>query len=347
MSLNGRLGKYSGWILALWRVLPFCNGSRNIGSKASFMKLLFYFTIGFLLTQGSQSWGQEVNGRFYPDKEDYRVGEPIFIVLELTNTGSRVIQLDDGHCATRFERIDASPGLSSGAPPGGIGSSCAATIAPWLPGVTVKRRFLLQGPFDLDSPGVYVIRGIHAVVIRPFEGTSEPTINAEITTDFDVSLRAVALTESPAGRSGQGYQSRIPPIAGLHSANSEDKASTLTGKVIRSDSGEAISNAYILLNRENDTTPENHHFDVRTGKQGDYHFGQIPAGKYTVSIYAWFPTLDDVPCQISREARTADDGTVTVEWQRKSEVFMEIATIEHFPLEAGQAQLKEFDLLCR
>jgi hypothetical protein len=137
------------------------------------MKLLLYFTIGFLLTQGSQSWGQDVAGRFYPDKQDYRVGEPIFVVLELTNVGSSVIQLDDGHCGTAFAAITASARLSQDAPPGGIGFSCGSTIAPWLPGVTVKRRFLLQGPLQLDSPGVYVIRGHHTVFVRPFDGTPE------------------------------------------------------------------------------------------------------------------------------------------------------------------------------
>jgi hypothetical protein len=160
-------------------------------------------------------------------------------------------------------------------------------------------------------------------------------------------LYAANQAEGPAGQSDQGLLTRIPPAEGLHPANSEDKSSTVTGRVLRSDSGEGVSNAYILLKRENNITPKNNHFDVRTDEQGNYNFGQIPAGKYTVSIYAWFPNFGDVPCQNSREARTVDGGTVSVEWQRKSDAFMEIVTVQHFSLEAGQARLKEFGLSCK
>src|SRR5207248_377506 len=70
--------------------------------------------------------------------------------------------------------------------------------------------------------------------------------------------------------------------------------STIKGKVFRSDSGEAISNSYILLTSETD---EAKHFDTRTDEKGEYLFGGIPAGNYTVSIYAWFPKRSEVPCQ--------------------------------------------------
>jgi hypothetical protein len=51
--------------------------------------------------------------------------------------------------------------------------------------------------------------------------------------------------------------------------------STIKGKVFRSDSGEAISNSYILLTSETD---EAKHFDTRTDEKGEYLFGGIPAG---------------------------------------------------------------------
>lgn len=136
------------------------------------------------------------------------------------------------------------------------------------------------------------------------------------------------------------------PVEGRRQADSQDESTTITGRVIRSDSSIAISNSYVLFKREKDVTPQNHHFDVRTDELGTYRFGQIPAGKYTVSISAWFPKLGDVPCQNFRAARTADGGTVTVEWQRKSQEFMETVTIEHFSVEAGYEQLKDFNLSC-
>jgi len=48
---------------------------------------------------------------------------------------------------------------------------------------------------------------------------------------------------------------------------------TMKGRVFRSDSGEAISNSYILLTGEND---EAKRFNTRTDEKGEYLFGGIP-----------------------------------------------------------------------
>ena len=81
------------------------------------------------------------------------------------------------------------------------------------------------------------------------------------------------------------------------------KLTPIKGKVFRSDSGEAISNTYILLTSETD---EARHFDTRTDEKGEYLFGGIPAGNYAVSIYAWFPKRSEVPCQNPLEQKTVD-----------------------------------------
>ena len=122
---------------------------------------------------------------------------------------------------------------------------------------------------------------------------------------------------------------------------------TIKGKIFRSDSNEAISNSYILIMQEKDSPLQVEHFDIRTDDKGDYRFRDIPAGRYTVSIYAWFSKRSGVPCQSSSTAKTTDQGKVTVEWQRKSEAFMEIVTIKGFSVEAGHETLKDFDLLCK
>ena len=77
------------------------------------------------------------------------------------------------------------------------------------------------------------------------------------------------------------------------------------------------------------------------------NFRAIPAGTYTVSVYAWFANKTDVPCQHPQEGKTADDGDVTVEWQYKSRAFMEIVTIKGFVVSAGQRVVKDFDIFCR
>ena len=113
--------------------------------------------------------------------------------------------------------------------------------------------------------------------------------------------------------------------------------STLKGKVFRSDSGELISNSYILLASEKD---QESHFDTRTDEAGNYIFGHIPAGRYTVSIYAWFGKRDEVPCQNPLNQKTADGGDIAVEWQWKSQAFMEIVMLKGFfyRIGAGECQ---------
>jgi hypothetical protein len=94
-------------------------------------------------------------------------------------------------------------------------------------------------------------------------------------------------------------------------------------------------------------TGEDQHFDLRTDENGEYIFRPIPAGTYTVSVYAWFANKTAVPCQHPQEEKTADDGDVTVEWQYKSRAFMEIVTIKGFVVSAGRRVVKDFDIFCR
>jgi hypothetical protein len=118
--------------------------------------------------------------------------------------------------------------------------------------------------------------------------------------------------------------------------------SALRGKVFRSDTGEPISDSYILLVREGGQ-PTN--FDTRTDEAGDYIFGPVPAGHYTVSIYAWFPKREEVPCHNPPKQKSTDGGDITIEWQWKSHAFMEIVTLKGFSVESEQENVKDFDVL--
>jgi hypothetical protein len=66
-----------------------------------------------------------------------------------------------------------------------------------------------------------------------------------------------------------------------------------------------------------------------------------------MSIYAWFPKRSEVPCQNPLEQKTADGGDITVEWQWKSQAFMEIVTLKHFSIELDRENVKDFDLVGR
>ena len=140
-------------------------------------------------------------------------------------------------------------------------------------------------------------------------------------------------------------------IGGSNFSRAYDRAGTvesgkLGGKVFRSDTNDAITNSYILLMQEIEPPARAEHFDLRTDENGNYHFTNIPAGKYTVSVYAWFRNRADVPCNDPVDSTIDETRRVSVEWQRKSDAFMEILKIKGFSVAAGRETLTDFDLSC-
>jgi hypothetical protein len=137
----------------------------------------------------------QLSGRFYPEKKEYIAGEPIFVILELTNPSSAPpIQTTINECAifTRFEAPTAPKpdGVSLyGCAPVGSAGSCGGTWTQLLPGERRKIRFLLKGPFRLDSPGVYPIRAWHLVDIHQENEIPQKVVTQEINSAFEVSLR--------------------------------------------------------------------------------------------------------------------------------------------------------------
>ena len=121
---------------------------------------------------------------------------------------------------------------------------------------------------------------------------------------------------------------------------------SVSGKVFRSDKNEAIENAYIFLRQETERRVEAQHFDTRTDSEGKYQFTNLPAGKYTISIYSWHLNRSDVPCGDAADSKTVDGG-VTVKWQPKSTAFMEIVVVKGFTVEADRDTSRDFDIACR
>lgn len=125
-------------------------------------------------------------------------------------------------------------------------------------------------------------------------------------------------------------------IGGINFSRAYHRAGTvesgkLSGKVFRSDTNDAITNSYILLMQEK-RPAQAQHFDLRTDEHGNYHFTNIPACKYTVSVYAWFRNRADVPCKDPVDSTIDETRRVTLEWQRKSAAFMEILKVKGFRL---------------
>ncbi len=160
-------------------------------------------------------WAQEVTGRFFPEKEHYLVGEPIIVNLEVVNGTDKVAEIGTGHCSwmnpKQFEVANASPAKHNGlysCAAQGTGGSCLGSLVEIPAGGKYLERFLLEGLFQIDSPGIYHIHATREQEIRS-KGTQEILASLKVESKFDLSVRSPEEGELEAA-----YQ---PFLNGLHS----------------------------------------------------------------------------------------------------------------------------------
>jgi hypothetical protein len=143
---------------------------------------------------GQACWAQQIIGRIRPEKPTYLVGEPVFVVLDLANAGSKPIWIAET-CAwldTQFEATTAPksrPEVSLfGCGVGGTAGSCPGGAKQILPGGHYERRYLLDGSFRLETPGVYPIRVRHRIDIYAGETGYRVIASQDLVSEFQLSL---------------------------------------------------------------------------------------------------------------------------------------------------------------
>src|SRR5690348_10711418 len=113
------------------------------------------------------AFGQGLTGRFYPGKDTYLVGEPVFIVFELINNSQQSVWVDDRlgqPCLTDDTiKVEGAKPAWYGWTTGlncsrGIGGSCASGLMEVKPGEHQAGRILLNDLYDLDTPGTYEVK---------------------------------------------------------------------------------------------------------------------------------------------------------------------------------------------
>jgi hypothetical protein len=131
--------------------------------------------------------GQELGGRYRPEKATYLVGEPVFIVLELTNISSRRVDADDGTCFHSFDVVvPAEPRRAVslyGCNAGGTAGSCGSGTVSLKPKETITRRYLLPKSLP-DEPGDYEVNASTTVSIYAVgssERVSRQDVNSSLT----------------------------------------------------------------------------------------------------------------------------------------------------------------------
>jgi len=148
----------------------------------------------FVLAWAPHTSAQQIIGRFYPEKQQYLVGEPIIVVFEIVNKSPRAIEIAESDCPSRHQfEVDNAPPRQKmelygcGRKP--ISLDCMIGSREIPAGGRSQERVLLEGEFELDSPGKYHVRTMFEQTVHGNEN-NEIVADLKVDSEFDVRLRA-------------------------------------------------------------------------------------------------------------------------------------------------------------
>ncbi len=165
--------------------------------------------MSFLLSAPRAS-AQQFSGQFYPEKQHYLIGEPVIVVLEIQNTKQNDVYFHESGCSqfrsTLFQVDNAPPKKSPELYSCVLGLEAISCLigTETVPAAGVYReRFLLEGDFELNSPGTYHVRASRDMTLSDsdeFEtdASKNPGVDLHIASEFDIDLRTPAPGELEA-----------------------------------------------------------------------------------------------------------------------------------------------------
>jgi HEAT repeat protein len=241
------------------------------------MRTLLRFALILLLLPVSSAFAQDITARFYAEKQEYFVGEPIIIVLEVANNASRDVEVGDEHCdwlhPDQFQLVDVplkkEISLFGCAPWGGWAGSCGSGARKLPASSKLEQRFLLRGQFysqfDLVQPGTYHVKASRHVRVYG-KGLDDVLADIEAQNEFDVVLR-----EPREGELEAAYQRFLPD---LHSTDYETQS--LAASALTQDPPQFLENVILSLAANRETA--NQSID------GLKHLGTAAARKKLIEI---------------------------------------------------------------
>ncbi len=142
---------------------------------------------------------QALAGRFYPEKQTFFVGEPIFIDFEITNKGHEPAWIDQRMGAPCIEpdpiEVEGAKHHGLGWDTtfgcfGGVGGSCVGGAIELKPGVNHTARIFLNLGFRLDSAGSYQVHARRSVPVYASGAFAPPRTapTKEFSSDFQITL---------------------------------------------------------------------------------------------------------------------------------------------------------------
>lgn len=129
------------------------------------------------------------------------------------------------------------------------------------------------------------------------------------------------------------------------SAQKTEKTAVFKGKVTRSDTKKGVAKVKILLMDEKKSEKRDNSVQTETDENGNFVFNDLKAGKYTISIRAFFDKEEDVPCRLLMGKISEPNSKLLVVTEKNQKV--EQIFIEGFSVKAGKEINKEFDLVCK
>ncbi len=147
--------------------------------------------LAMLLACSAGVCAQGLIGRFYPEKETYLLGEPVFIVYQVKNEGEKPVRWGSGSfygpCTGGFTfevpgavyQPEWQPGCHA------ILASCLGSVGELGPGEESVQRFLLNERFDFREPGTYDVTAMTPAPVQPDSGAVE---EKEFKSSFRITL---------------------------------------------------------------------------------------------------------------------------------------------------------------
>jgi hypothetical protein len=166
--------------------------------------IVFLLVLASVPAAAPAASAQGITARFYPEKQEYLVDEPIVIVLEVKNATSHEVEMEDEGCnwlyPVQFEVTNApvihEVGLLGCAPEGWTGGDCPISALQVPARGILRKRYLLNGPddtqFDVSSAGTYHIKASKEVRIDRNGKLWDVIATIDAENEFDILLREPA-----------------------------------------------------------------------------------------------------------------------------------------------------------
>jgi len=144
-------------------------------------------------------WGSalaQLQGSFSMEKQQYGVGEPVFLAFELTNIGKESVQFFRGDrysmCGGYEIAVSSGPPLIHSSCDRGFAFSCVGAAQTLAPGETRHERVLVNFEHDLSKAATYEVHATWVVKYGPVtEGFSFPVGGQEFKAETNFQIQVI------------------------------------------------------------------------------------------------------------------------------------------------------------